>query len=105
MYGLEGLREFPGDQRPQVRGRSDDVPLEHPEEPSLHYAPIPSPPPVPPVVTLHLLWRLLIEETNGRHQESLWVANGKVQQGGKRASVYPVYRRLFEHDGGWQWCQ
>src|SRR6266446_7891870 len=54
MYGLEGLREFPGDQGPQVRGRSDDVPLEHPEEPPLHYDPAPSPPPVPLVVAAHL---------------------------------------------------
>jgi len=38
--------------------------------------------------------RLLIEETNGRHQESLWVANGNVQQRGKRASVYPVSHHL-----------
>src|SRR5712691_7327216 len=54
MYGLEGLRKFPGDQGPQVRGRSDDVPLEHPEEPPLHYDPAPSSPPVPPVVAPHL---------------------------------------------------
>src|SRR5215471_2007677 len=54
MQSLEGLREFPGDQGPQVRGCSDDVTLEHPEEPPLHDAPAPSPPPAPPVVALHL---------------------------------------------------
>src|SRR5919198_5642592 len=54
MYGLEGLREFPGDQGPQVRRRSDGVPPEHPEEPPLHYDPAPSPPPMPPVVAQHL---------------------------------------------------
>src|SRR4029450_12315203 len=51
----KGLREFPGDQGPQVRGRSDDVPPEHPEEPPLHYGPAPSPPPASPAVVPHLL--------------------------------------------------